>query len=90
MKKITLQWRITILTALVLIGCTVTLTLISIHNAEPIYDLITGQENWEIIGGSELEANTDKPQVTPLTLAKQEFDGKSILFCTLFLSLIHI
>lgn len=84
MKKITLQWRITILTALVLIVCTVTLTLLSIHNAEPIYELITGQENWEIIGGSELEADTDKPQAAPLTLAKREFDGKSILFCTLF------
>lgn len=84
MKKITLQWRITILTALVLIGCTVTLTLLSIHNAEPIYDLIPRQEDWEIIGGSELEANTDEPQVAPITLAKQEFDGKSILFCTLF------
>lgn len=84
MKKITLQWRITILTAFVLIACTVALTLLSMHNAEPIYDLITGQEEWEIIGGSEPEADTDKLQVAPLTLAKQEFDGKSILFCTLF------
>lgn len=84
MKKITLQWRITLLTALVLIGCTVTLTLLSIHNAEPIYDLISGQEEWEIIGGSGWENNKDEPQVAPITLAKQEFDGKSILFCTLF------
>ena len=84
MRKITLQWRITILTALVLIVCMVTLTLLSIHNADPIYDLITGQEDWEIIGGTELEANMNGPQTAPLTLAKQEFDGKSILFCTLF------
>lgn len=84
MKKITLQWRITILTAFVLIACTVTLTLLSIHNVEPIYDLVPRQEDWEIIGGSEWEANTDEPQVAPITLAKQEFDGKSILFCALF------
>lgn len=83
MKKITLQWRITILTALVLIACTVTLTLFSMHNVEPIYDLVPGQENWEIMGGSELEA-ADEPQIAPITLAKQEFNGKSILLCTVF------
>lgn len=83
MKKITLQWRITILTALVLIACTVTLTLLSMHNVEPIYDLVPGQENWEIMGGSKLEA-ADEPQIAPITLAKQEFNGKSILLCTVF------
>lgn len=83
MKKITLQWRITILTALVLAVCSVSLTLISIHNAEELYMPVDTGSGLTIIRGNEPMPD-DEPTPAPLELAKQKFDGKSILFCTLF------
>lgn len=83
MKNLTLQWRITVLTALVLLVCTVTLTLLSMHNAESLYMSDTGAEIISFIYGSETELS-EEPIPAPLQLAKQQFDGKSILLCALF------
>lgn len=84
MKKLTLQWRITILTALVLLTCTVILTALSMHNAESLY--FPSDDGYEIVGyySKSGAALTDEPLPAPLQLAKQQFDGKSILYCVLF------
>jgi len=85
MKKLTLQWRITILTALVLLICTAALTVISIHNAEPLYALAVSEaspEEWEM--NPDCLESVGTAEVLPAELAKQQFDGKSILYCGLF------
>lgn len=84
MRKISLQWRITILTALVLIVCTITLTVLSMHNAASIY--LSFDAGYEIVGQfPEYDpALSDEPLPEPLQMAKQQFDTKSILYCCLF------
>ncbi|MDO4307112.1 MAG: histidine kinase dimerization/phospho-acceptor domain-containing protein [Eubacteriales bacterium] len=86
MKRLTLQWRITILTALVLLICTATLTAISIRNAEPLYSLASDQPETDVIENYESYGSLDPVELTPVPaqLAKKEFDGKSILYCGLF------
>lgn len=86
MKRLTLQWRITILTALVLLICTATLTAISIRNAEPLYSLASDQPETDIIENYDSYGSLDPVELTPVPaqLAKKEFDGKSILYCGLF------
>lgn len=84
MKKRTLQWRITILTALVLLFCTVTLTALSMHNAQALYmPSDVGSGGISFMYGSEMELG-EEPMPEPAQLAKQKFDGKSILFCGIF------
>ena len=84
MRKISLQWRITLLTALVLTACTIALTALSLHNASSLYlPLDAGYE----IAGQSFEygpALSDEPLPEPLQLAKQQFDARSILYCCLF------
>ena len=95
MKKLTLQWRITLLTALVLAAATVSLTVLSIRNAEdafiviieealPIQDAVALED----MGGGEVE-NMAVPVVpsTPAQLAKRQFDLHSVLFCVIFTAL---
>lgn len=84
MKKLTLQWRITILTAFVLLVCTVTLTVFSMHNAESLYMPFDDENGGvDFIYGSELEPDEELMPL-PVQLAKQQFDGKSILLCGIF------
>ena len=84
MKKVTLQWRITILTALVLLTCTVTLTALSMHNVQPLYWLAGNQPEavWDTEDAYAYQ--NGEPVPAPVQLAKEQFDGKSILFCGLF------
>lgn len=84
MKKLTLQWRITILTAMVLLACTVTLTFLSIRNAESLYmPYDDGTGGVDYIYGPELEPGEELIPA-PVQLAKQQFDGKSIFLCGIF------
>ena len=48
MKKLTLQWRITLLTALVLAAATVSLTVLSIRNAADAFIVILDSN--EVVG----------------------------------------
>lgn len=78
MRKLSLQWKVTLMTAAVLCFCTLLLTVFSIKNAEPL----AGAQNLPdayIISGSD----GDVLEEMPLSLAKQEFDQKSIMFCIL-------
>lgn len=86
MKKLTLQWRITILTGLVLLICTAALTAISIRNAEPLYALASDQPMADVIADYDSFEDLEPEEVTPVPaqLAKQQFDGKSILYCSIF------
>lgn len=83
MKKITLQWRITILTALVLIVCTVTLTMISMYNAGTLFVPADDYNGIDYIYGPEIEMG-EEPSQAPLEVARQEFNWKSIIFCSVF------
>lgn len=84
MKRISLQWRITILTALVLIACTIILTMLSMHNAASLY--LPFDAGYEIVDEYPKydPLLSDEPLPEPLQLAKQQFDEKSILYCCLF------
>ncbi|MDO5399744.1 MAG: HAMP domain-containing sensor histidine kinase [Eubacteriales bacterium] len=82
MKRLTLQWRITLLTALVLAACSIALTAASIVNADrafvPLLELpmktveATAPPTSMVVAGVES---------TPAQLAKQQFSLSSILFC---------
>lgn len=90
MKKLTLQWRITLLTALVLALSTISLTAISIRNAEDSFIVILGASTLEptTIGAPEKSADSafEVPAMpaTPAQAAKRQFDLRSILACGLF------
>lgn len=86
MKRISLQWRVTILTALVLLACTVTLTVLSMHNAWALMPYDVSPDGINFMYGSEMELG-EEPIPAPAQLAKQKFDGKSILFCIVFTAL---
>lgn len=90
MKKLTLQWRITLLTALVLALSTISLTAISIRNAEDSFIVILGASTLEptTIGAPEKSADSafEVPAMpaTPAQAAKRQFDLRSMLACGLF------
>lgn len=90
MKKLTLQWRITLLTTLVLALSTIFLTAISIRNAEDSFIAILGASTLEPtpIGAPEKSADSafEVPAMpsTPAQAAKRQFDLRSILACGLF------
>lgn len=87
MKKLTLQWRITILTALVLAACSIALTAVSIVNADRAFvSLIERGRPMETVGA----ITDEKPkggvvvagiEATPAQQAKRQFSLSSILFC---------
>lgn len=92
MKRLSLQCRITMLTALVLLICTVTLTVIAIHNAENTFMGLINEPVPEVtIPDIPMEENSEQfPEAittTPAQVAKRQFDLKSILFCVLFTAL---
>lgn len=93
MKKLTLQWRITLLTALILTISSIALTAAAMANAEQSFvNLIEGifymppenalpvepyPEGTVIAGGAAAQAQ----------IAKQSFDLRSILYCVIFTAL---
>lgn len=89
MKRLSLQCRITMLTAIVLLICTVTLTAIAIHNAENTFmGLISEPVAEDTIPDIPMEEESEQfseaISTTPAQVAKRQFDLKSILFCVLF------
>ncbi|MTI56298.1 sensor histidine kinase [Geosporobacter ferrireducens] len=86
--KLTLQWRITILTAIVLIICSAALTAFSILNAQrTLIPLINGSisitkadDNSGDLVIQGMDDNRIENGVTPLRTAKRDFDLKSIMF----------
>lgn len=93
MKKLSLQWRITVLTALVLFVCTVTLTAIAISNAEKSFMGLISLEPavntmdssaMDPLGQLSADVTTPAQVMTTAQVAKRQFDMNSILFCVLF------
>lgn len=94
MKKLSLQWRIAILTALVLLVCTVALTVIAISNAEKSFmapiNLSAAMEVDKIPAIPTEEASEQLSgglAAATAQAAKRQFDMKSIFFCVLFTAL---
>lgn len=92
MKKLTLQWRITILAALVLAACSVALTVLSILNAERSFVALMEESTtvYSVAGQPpESGGQTAVPgvQATPAQLAKRKFDSTSLLVCVLVTAL---
>lgn len=71
MKNMTLQWKITILSVIVLTVCTVALTALSIHNVEQTVFTSSHVQNF----------NPGTPYDVVVTL--REFNATSIIFCIL-------
>ncbi|MBM7542271.1 sensor histidine kinase [Amphibacillus cookii] len=87
-RQLTLQWRITILTAIVLILCSAALTAFSILNAQKtlvplINESISISQN-NTSGGVVIQDadhnETESGSTTPLRTAKRDFDLGSVLF----------
>lgn len=80
MKKLTLRWRITILTALVLAACSMALTVASIVNADRVFvspihaEMITSTANGH-------PPEYPSKEVATAERAKRQFDVSSVLFC---------
>ncbi|MBS6195557.1 MAG: HAMP domain-containing protein [Clostridiales bacterium] len=93
MKKLTLQWRITILTALVLAVCSVVLTIASIINADNSFAAVMEPAHMteipEVIPENEREENAAEMPIagTPAQMATGEFRSNSIVFCVLIIIL---
>lgn len=87
MKKITLQWRITLLTAIVLVICSVALTALSMLNAQRgFYQLLDDQyatQGVPAIQATVPENLADADAGTLAIQATQQFNFKSVLFCLL-------
>lgn len=90
MKRLTLQWRITILAVLILAFCSALLTVISIMNAERSFvalmeestmpGVVSTTEGVPAEGGTTAVAGV---QATPAQQAKRQFDSTSLLVCAL-------
>lgn len=86
MRKLTLQWRVTILTAIVLIISVVALTMASIANAENSFmALLAGTEPQQAVsvlpeGGESVDASVPGEMATQAQQAKRSFDLRSILY----------
>lgn len=90
--RLSLQWRVTLLTALVLIACSVALTAFSMLNAqrnllpllEDTYAIISLDGNSINITKNDMEYDvepgSDLGKATPQQV-KQQFDVASVLFC---------
>lgn len=81
MKRFTLQWRITLLTALILAISSISLTAIAMANAEVFFVSPVDALPTESISG---EASTTGEASTPAQIAKRGFDVRSILSCVVF------
>ena len=84
MKKLTLQWRITLLTALILAISSIALTAAAMANAEQSFVLIMESS---LTRPPEAPTATNPQQAqaavmaTPALQAKRMFDSRSITFC---------
>lgn len=92
MKKLTLQWRITILSALVLLVCTAVLTYMAIYNAEGSFQEIAEMKAVTVIPSTSAEVPLQEDMtiavpVIPAQRIKTQFNIKSILWCILFSTL---
>jgi signal transduction histidine kinase len=83
MRKLTLQWRITILTVLVLIICSIALTVVSILNAEKSFNeaMVAASEAVGALPDNATIAEVEGADSTPAQIAKRQFDSTIILFC---------
>nr|WP_175476145.1 ATP-binding protein [Evansella caseinilytica] len=87
-RQLTLQWRITILTAIVLILSSAALTAFSILNAQktlvPLINESISISKDNTSGGVVIQGTDDEEtenDFTPLRTAKRDFDLGSVLFC---------
>lgn len=83
LSKISLQWRVTILTAFILAFCSISITIFSMYNAQRmLYPLLDGSAVTVVpsVEATENESETGAPS-SPAMVQKQLFDMKSILFC---------
>lgn len=89
MKRLTLQWRITLLTAFILTISSISLTVIAMANAEATFVSLFEESTYvspvdalptEGIFG---EASTAGEASTPAQIAKRGFDFRSILSCVI-------
>lgn len=90
MKKLTPQWRITLLTALVLAVCSTALTALSMYNAKDSFkDVIEPFPISEAVEempkhGIPADSMETAASISPAQQAQRRFDTNSILFCVLF------
>ncbi len=88
MKRLSLQWRITLLTALVLALSSAALTAVAMVNAETAFVVL-----WDTAAPTAPALPEDVPTdateeaSTPAQLAKRGFDLRSILACVVFTAL---
>lgn len=85
MTKFTLQWRITILTALVLAVCSVSLTVASIFNAGKSYGqaILSATEATAFNEDGSVQNETPELAITPAQKAQTKFNATSIVICLL-------
>lgn len=88
MKKLSLQWRITLLTAVILAACSAALTALSMYNAQQNFMVLMDDLYIMVASDAAPPPSPDEtvPGVdsTPAERAKRQFDTKSILFCLIF------
>ena len=96
MKKITLQWRITLLTALILAISSIALTVAAMANAEQSFVSLI-EETFYMPPESALPTEPYSEgtivageAATQAQIAKQSFDLRSILYCVIFTALGYI
>lgn len=83
LSKLSLQWRVTILTAFILVVCSVSITAFSIYNAKKmLYPALVQTEGTVSVVESEPEDTAAYSALaTPAEERKQQFDLSSIWFC---------
>lgn len=88
MKKLTLQWRITLLTAAILAVCSAALTALSMYNAQQDFMVLMDDQYVMVDPSAVLPPGPGECvpalEATPAEQAKQQFDTKSVLFCLVF------
>lgn len=80
-SKISLRWRITLLTAVVLTVCSVTVTVFSIYNAQEMLYPALEAEVLPLPAQAESELDDKVPPPMPAYIRKRQFDFRSIYFC---------
>lgn len=94
MKKLTLQWRITLLTALILAISSIALTVAAMANAEQSFVSLIEETFYNMPPESALPTEPYSEgtivageAATQAQIAKQSFDLRSILYCVIFTAL---
>jgi signal transduction histidine kinase len=86
LSKISLQWRVTILTAIILSICFISITLFSMYNAQLMLSSVLEENSVNtsqsgIVTSGINGADGTEIIVAPAKLRKQQFDVKSVIFC---------